>query len=449
LAQGRGGYSGSDELTMAIGRGSKNNVLAGLFVLAALALVMVVIIVMSNLGDSFTPQSTYIVRFSVLDGAEGLDKGAPVKLGGQRVGRVTIAKIHDDEVSGEPSAVDVTIQIPSRYRLYSDADVQLLKPLLGTGSSINIVSFSGMEVAGLQFQGPPKLLKSGDMIYGRLGAPGFIAPTDYARFQAILARMDRITNEAEPQIKTIMDNASGAVADVKQITADARAKWPQWSQQATDVIARIEKGSQSFESIIANVKDVAQSVKDGVDDARKLIDKGRAVVDDNRPQIDAIVKNVKDVTDRVNGEWSTKVTGLLDQGRAAMDSATATARDVETIVARNRPQLEDIIANAMLASQQLKLATVEIRASPWRLLYQPTKKELENELLYNSVRQYSEAVGELKAASESLQSVVQGSQTGRTVDQKTLDEMTAKLKGAFDKYQEQERAFLERWLKQK
>ena len=423
--------------------------LAGLFVLAALALVMVVIIVMSNLGDAFIKKHDYIVRFSILDGAEGLDSGAPVKLGGQRVGRVTAAKIHDSEISGEPDFVDVTIQIPTKYTLYSDADVQLLKPLLGSGSSINIISLTGMETVGVRYQGPPQRLHNGDMILGRLGPPGFLAPSDYAKFQAILARMDRITGDVEPRINTIMDNAGAAVADVKAITADAREKWPVWSQQLSDVIARVEKGSQSFDSIITNLKDVATAVKDGVEDARKLIDKGRAVVDDNRASIDAVVKNIKDVTDRVNGEWSTKVTTLLDQGHDAMESAKATAKDVELLVAKNKPQLEGIIADATLAAQQLKLATVEIRASPWRLLYQPTKKELENELLYNSVRQYSEAIGELRAASESLKAIADRGQSGGSmVDQKTLDAMTAKLRTAFDKYQDQERAFLDRWLKQ-
>ena len=278
---------------------------------------------------------------------------------------------------------------------------------------------------------------------------GFIGPAEYARLQSILARMDRITEEAEPQIKNIMTDAGAAVANIRTISEDASAKWPVWSGKATDIIARVEKGSQSFDQIVANIKDVSVAVKDGVEDARKLVDKARAAIDENRTSFDAIVKNVKDVTDRVNGEWSQKVTGLLDQGHAAMESATATARDVEELIAKKKPQLEEIIANASLAAQQLKLATVEIRASPWRLLYQPTKKELENELLYNSVRQYSDAVGELKAASDSLRSVVEKSQGGsKAVDQPTIDAMTAKLRAAFDSYQAREKAFLERWVKQ-
>ncbi|MBS0537017.1 MAG: hypothetical protein JSR72_23410, partial [Proteobacteria bacterium] len=110
--------------------------------------------------------------------------------------------------------------------------------------------------------------------------------------------------------------------------------------------------------------------------------------------------------------------------------------------------------SATIAAQQLKLATTEIRAAPWRLLYQPTKKELENELLYNSVRQYASSVTELRSAAEALQSVTElnasaaknGSDSGR-VNQATLDNLTAKLKASFDQYQQQERSFLERWVK--
>jgi ABC-type transporter Mla subunit MlaD len=432
---------------MAIGRGSKNNVLAGLFVLAAAVLVVVVVIVMSNLGDRWKPQAAYIVRFTMADGAEGLDTGAPVKIGGQRVGRVSQTEIVADEISGEPAFVDVTIQIPVKYKLYSDADVQLLRPLLGTGSTMNIVSTGTTSVAS-DFQGPPKLMRSGDTIRGRLGAPGFITPTDYSRLQAIIARVDRITGEAEPQIQSIMSDASAAVADARRITADASARWPEWSGKASDVIARIETSSRSFDAIVTNAKEFTRSIKDGVDDARALVAKGRAALDENRASFDDIVRNVKDVTDRINGEWSRKVTDLLDRGKTALESATATARDAEELMAKKKPQLDEMITNAELAAQQLKLATVEIRASPWRLLYQPTKKELENELLYNSVRQYSDAVGELHAASDSLRSLVERAQAGsKAVDQPTIDAMTGKLRLAFEKYQEQERAFLDRWAK--
>ena len=77
----------------------------------------------------------------------------------------------------------------------------------------------------------------------------------------------------------------------------------------------------------------------------------------------------KATTDRANGEWSVRITGIMDEAKTALEAARGAASEAQELVARNGPRLDDILANATLASQQLKLATIEIRASPWRLLY--------------------------------------------------------------------------------
>lgn len=432
---------------MAAGRSTRNNTLAGLFVLGSVVLTVIVVIVLSNVQDRLVPRNTYVVRFTIVDGAEGIEKGAPVKVGGQRVGRVLKTEFVEDETSGEPAFVDVTIEVPSRFTLYSDADVQLVKPLLGSGSTINIVSFSGMSMSGQEYQGPPHKLTSGSLVKGRLGAPGFVAPSDYAKFQAILARVDRITAEAEPRIGSIMASADEATANVKFITQDAREQWPRWSEKVTSVLDRIEKGSQPFEQIVS-------SVREGVTKAQEFMDKAKAAVDENRKSVDEIVENVRQLTGKANTEGYNKFVAAIDSAKATMDAAQSAARQVDELLVKKSPELGDIISNSALAAQQLKLTTVEVRAAPWRLLYQPTKKELENEFLYNSVRQYSEAVGELRQAAEALRSVAErsaqatASGTPRAIDPAQVDAMTVKLKAAFDKYQEQERAFLERWIKQ-
>jgi ABC-type transporter Mla subunit MlaD len=433
---------------MSAGKGSRNNVLAGIFVLAAAVLFVTVIVVMSNLGDAWTPQSKYFVRFSVVDGVDGLDKGAPVKIGGRRVGKVLALFPRDNEVTGEPEAVDVQIQIPASLKLYSDAEVTLIRPLLGSGSTVNIQSFTGSVAGDIDTSGPPKLVLPGGTLTGRLGPPGFIAPVDYARLRSILARVDDITREAQPQVKTIMINADASVANVRNITEDINKKWPTWSNQAGDVIARMEKASREFDSVVTSAKDVATSVKDGVAKAQEFIDKTRALIDDNRPAVDRIVKNIESITEKANTEWAAKVTGVMDEARKTLESTTAAAKEAQDLVARNSSKLDDMIANANLASQQLKLAMVEIRASPWRLLYQPTKKELENELLYNTVRQYSDAVGTLKNAADDLKTLSQRSAAGAQVSQAQIDAMTEKLRKAFADYQERERVFLEKWSKE-
>lgn len=436
---------------MSAGRGSRNNVLAGIFVLASVILTVVVVVILSNIGERLQPRHPYVVRFSVVDGAEGLERGASVKIGGQRVGRVTSTKFVYNEVTGEPEFVDVAIEIPTNFKLYTDADVQLIRPLLGSGSTINIIAFTGMAQVDAKFIGPPRALKPGDTVTGRLGAPGFIAQSDYARIQAIIARVDRISEEVEPRVGSIMANADAAVADVRSITGDARKAWPEWEKSITEVLARIDKASEPFEQIVKNVSDTSVSIKDGVAEARELLARGKAAIDENRKSLDEIVENVRQFTDKANTEAYEKVLAAVKTAQDTLDSARSAAKQVDDLLVQKSPELSDIVSSAALAANQLKLATVEIRAAPWRLLYQPTKKELENELLYNSVRQYSTAVGELRQAAEALRSVAEraDSATGaiQPTDKATLDALNAKLKAAFDKYQEQERSFLERWSK--
>ncbi len=438
---------------MSASRGSRNNVLAGIFVLVSVVLTVVVVTILSNIGERLQPRHTYIVRFSVVDGAEGLDRGAAVKIGGQRVGRVDSTRFVSNPVTGEPEFVDVEIEIPTSFKLFTDADVQLIRPLLGSGSTINIVAFTGMAQVDGKFIGPPRPLLPGDTVMGRLGAPGFIAQSDYARIQSIIARVDRITEEVEPRVGSIMTNADAAVADVRAITGDARKAWPEWEKRVTDVLARFDKASEPFEQIVRNVSDTSVSIKDGVAELRDLLARGRAAIDENRASLDQIVENVRQLTNKANTEAYDQVLAAVKTAQETLDSARSAAGQVDELLARTAPDVTEIVTSAALAANQLKLATVEIRSAPWRLLYQPTKKELENELLYNSVRQYSAAVGELRQAADALRSVAERAGASSTAlgvtDKAALEALNAKLQEAFDKYQEQERAFLERWSKAK
>ena len=65
------------------------------------------------------------------------------------------------------------------------------------------------------------------------------------------------------------------------------------------------------------------------------------------------------------------------------------------------------MANAHLTSEQLKLASIEIRRSPWRLLYTPKQKELETDNLYDAARSFAMAAGALDSAVHGLKALSQ------------------------------------------
>ena len=442
---------------MSASRGARNNVLAGVFVLVAIALAVLCVVLLTNFADQLRPKSRYVVRFGMLDGADGLDAGSPVKVAGQRVGQVEKWAFALDETTEEPVAVDVTIAIAKNLKIYSDADVTLIKPLLGGQSAINIAPNPG-QYAVSETIGPPIVIPAdqldGPSLTGRLGGPGFLAPSDYARLRGVLANFEAISGQVRTEAPAIIDGAKraldtidkaaseakGMIADARPVVADVREKWPKWSENVGSVLGRIDAEVKAAEGIV-------KKVSDGVQEVRDLIAQGRGVVDENRPKIAEAVENVRAVVDRFRNKEYETFTSALDNAKKTMAEASDAAERVNRLIVTKSPELEELVTSASLTAQQLKLTVGEVRASPWRLLYQPTKKELENELLYNSVREYANSVGELKAAAEALRAAGEkaGSGTGG-VDRATIDGLTSKLQAAFSQYQEQEKAFLSRWV---
>jgi len=426
---------------MASGRSTRNNILAGFFVLFTLALGVFIVILVSNLWDRLGDKATYLVSFTLLDGAEGLDEGSVVKVGGKQVGHVTKTRFVFDETTNEPLGLEVEIAIDAKVRLYEDADVQLQRPLLGTSSSINISPLPMYRPDGVVPSGPPRLLNEGGRLYGRLGAPGFLSPSDYAKIQGIIAQVDRIVGDIEPRIGPIMDDAHASVANIRAITDDARTRWDGWSTGADSIVKRIEEGAQRIPGIV-------ESVEHGTQQGRDIIASAQQIIDVNRPKIDEAIESVREFTRKVQGEAYDKFIAALDSGQQGLDSFASAAARADELITTKSPELQETITAAMLAAQQLKLATIEVRAAPWRLLYQPSKKELENELLYNSVRAYSETVTQLRAASEALRITAERASApgGERIDQATIDGLTQRLKATFEQYQQAEKAFMDRWV---
>jgi hypothetical protein len=102
-----------------------------------------------------------------------------------------------------------------------------------------------------------------------------------------------------------------------------------------------------------------------------------------------------------------------------------------------RPVLERMVANLQLSADQLKLATIEIRRSPWRLLYKPDEKELETDNLYDAARSFALAAGTLDAATQSLQAVAEKTPN----DQAKIEEMVKHLEALYERFEEAEAEF--------
>lgn len=423
---------------MSSNRLSRNNALAGLFVLICIGLFVLVIVLLTGATDRIVGTSPYVIDFSLADGAEGLERGSSVKLAGKKVGRVVASELRFERPDGAPpdapaevTGIAVRIEVRSDLQLYEDAEVNLVRPLLGSNSTINITR--------LRTRPDSKPVSPGTRIAGRLGPPGFLTQADYARFQNVLARIEKWTAEIDPSVKPITDDVRATVANVRDVTGKANTSWDRWSAQIDAAMDDAGAGVKGF-------REAAQQVRD-------LLAKADEFIARNRPVIDQTLDDIRELARNAKGEAYDRVIAVLDSAHETMKHAASVAREADGLVAEKRPELAGIVTDASLAAQELKLATAEIRAAPWRLLYQPTKKELENELLYNSIRRYSRTLADLKSAADALDSVTRQlaqrppGEVG-AISSAEVAVLAARLRESISQSQEQERRFFERWIRE-
>lgn len=438
---------------MAIRRGSKNNILAGLFLIGSLALGLSVFFVLANLWEKLTvKRNQYNVHFSLAEGAEGLDTGAVVKVGGVKAGQVIGWNYALDDTGGRIVGIDIRIEVNAQIILYENATPMLLLPLLGSTSTINFPDVGNPKQVASPGNGNPRL-EPGETIIGHLAPPAFLSQAGYGPEQAhqlqkiiknadeTAERINRITATVEQELEPRLAEVRSILADGKDITGKARASWDEWRVKVDSALANVDEASKRLNTMM-------EDARAGVKEARDVISTAQGMLDENRPKIAATVDEVKELAEKLNKDTYAAVMQVMEGANKGIEDFALAAERVRVLVGRRAGDLETTIANARLASDQLKLTMVEVRQAPWKLLAAPSgKKDLENEVLYDSVRAYAAAVSDLRAAAASLNEMTQDpSRSLSELDRQTIEQLNKELGGAFERYEKTEKEFLKRWL---
>lgn len=440
---------------MAIRRGSRNNILAGVFLLSSLALALGVFFVLANLWERFTVERhRYVVSFSLAEGADGLEAGAIVKVGGVKAGQVAGWSYawSDGATAPRITGIDITIELNSSITLYENAVPLLILPLLGSTSSINFPDVG--DPAGVKdpMNGDPRL-QPGERIVGHLAPPSFLTQAGYGPEQAkqlqriiknaeeTSERVNRITGTMENELEPRLAQIRSILTDGQQVTSDAKESWEKWR-------ARVDSALQKLDEASGKLSTIMDDGRAGVQDARRVVTTAQEMLDENRPKVSAAMDNFQQLSDKLNKDTYAALMQVLDGANKGVEEFALAVERVRVLVGRRASDLETTVANARLASDQLKLLMVEVRQAPWKLFSPPAgRKELENEVLYDSVRAYAAAVADLRAAATTLNEMSQGE--GRTLsdmDRRMIEEMRTELGGAFQRYENAEREFLKRWV---
>lgn len=418
-------------------RAKRNNILAGLLVIVCLSATVVIIVILGGALEALGKRD-YTVRFPIETGAEGVEVGSRVTVGGVIAGTVKGRRfaMNGENIEG----IDVTIAVDKAIPLREGTIAYLQLPILGGTASIN---FSNL--------GDGSALSEGDRIEGRIAPPGILSSTGFGEEQAeALRRIIATAQETTERVNEITRRFNDTVVpDVETIVGSTRERYPAW-------LDRVDSITANADETVAKGPAIAEEIESRVADFKQLVEDVRPIIEENRDVIRTAMQNFEDASentrgvteqartfmDRLNGEMSDRAVAILESGRSGIDEAREAIAKADSIIGEQRPQIRASLANFRLASDQLRDTLVEVRRSPWRLLYRPDTRELEYELLYDAARSYAGAVTNLRGAAESLEAV-------SAIDSPDRDEVAAlmgEIEQAFERYRQAEEFFLEQLI---
>jgi ABC-type transporter Mla subunit MlaD len=420
---------------------SRNNIKAGLLTIVCLILFVVWTIAVGDLLEIVKPKNRYVVNFPLAMGTQGLSVGSPIEVGGQPVGRVD--KITRELDGNHGDVVAVTIAVARDLAIYENAHVELRRPLLGAGAAINFSTLGDSTLIGEPGNGDPLLQTDLDeRLIGYL-APGFLTQLGFTKedIEAVrqtLANLEDISERATRMAKDIEEELPGRFEDFEKVTQDlaavvedTRARWPEWLDQVDGVMARAD-------TVTGNAEAISRDVQEGVEEVRTLVARVQGEFDEAAPKVQTALTNIEEGAAIAKED----LIALIDEARKGLDGYAALGDQLKRFRTEQQPNLERTLANARLASEQLKLTTLEVRRAPWRLLYRPNQRELEEELLYDAARSYAQAVNDLWSASNALREVSVRSEGSSADDRAQLEHLMTQMDAALSSYQEVEEKFL-------
>jgi len=142
---------------------------------------------------------------------------------------------------------------------------------------------------------------------------------------------------------------------------------------------------------------------------------------------------------------------VMAEAKEAMDRIGKITEDFKDVssnaretVNLTRPQLEKIVANIRSASEEMKLGMREIRWNPWRLLHNPTGRELRTQNLLTAARAFSSGASDLDAAADKLEGLLAAREGKIASDDPELMQMIKELKATVATFTEAEETFFKR-----
>jgi ABC-type transporter Mla subunit MlaD len=185
------------------------------------------------------------------------------------------------------------------------------------------------------------------------------------------------------------------------------------------VVARYNKVAENASAAAGQVNDLLGDTKPDLRGTIKNLNVATGTLKDKLP---GLVDHIDQVIAKVNNSLATAQAALLDVQKTAANAKDITGSLREVIV-DNQGKLDGIVSGLKTTSDNLREASIELRHSPWRLLYKPNPDETANLNLYDSAREFAQGAESISDASTALRDAMRDPRADRQKIQKLIEQL--------------------------
>lgn len=376
---------------------------AGVFMLLSIVLILIMIVAIKGFVRVFEPVQLRAARFALHDDLGGLQVGDNLRVAGFTVGDIQSIRLITNV---QRPYVRVTFTMPRKYILRTGATVVI-------GGTITGTSWLNFESLG---SGPP--LPGNYVLTGHPSGISHALATVAALAPQIKDMVTQVRTTTVPLINADLVKLGNTADSIHAAAASA-----------SGVLNSVH---DDIPPVVAKYNAAAKNTAYAMEQAGKLLHSGRkgAIVN-----LNAATAEIKNAIPRLLA----KAQSDLNEVHATLANSTALTARAKTLLAANQDRVDGIIRALHGASVNLKTFAVEIRHSPWRLLYKPSKKDINNVEIYDAVREFDQAARHLRHAADVLKETAVT--PGSPIEQKRLHELIKQLNNTFGQFQQVENKF--------
>ena len=313
---------------------------AGIFVIMS----VVVLALFMSVTSGLRPPEITNKYFTFSSDTAGLNKGADVRFGGVKVGRVT--SIVPDK--NDQSRVRVDIDIKQGIPVNQDSTAFITQTTLTSEKHLEITT--GTKTAVLLKSGNEILFKDGGL-FGQVDAmtQGLVAILGDVRELLGVEAINKATGEQKAELVSvaqIFENVETSVTESGGLLKDARGLVTDSQKDVSEILAKIKDVENAAQDL---VKRIDNTVAENQPDIRKTISGVSQTVDEvnnSMKNVQSIIKQASDVADQLDG--------IVQTIQLTLNNANTASSDVQGILQQNRPVVDEMILDLRETVRHLK-----------------------------------------------------------------------------------------------